>query len=135
LQTNNETKVGFMEQRREQISTHMVILAGIFVGTAVLRFWPGWVLQNGPTCVFHTYLHLNCPFCGMTRDFVAILHGQQPSLNRFSWIAAITLYLGYPACFFWAWSRQRLSLFYQPAVHRAVAAALVVMLVVNNLPR
>jgi hypothetical protein len=126
---------GFTERRREQISTHIVILAGIVVGTAVLRLCPQWVLQNGPSCVFQTFLHLNCPFCGMTRDFVAILHGQQPSLNRFSWMAAAMLYLGYPALFFWAWSRQRLSLFYRPAVHRVVAAALVVMLVVNNLPR
>ena len=71
----------------------------------------------------------------MTRDFTAILHGQQPHLNPFSRLAAITIYLIYPVAFFWAWSRQKLSVFHLPVVHGAIAVALVVMLIGNNLPR
>lgn len=124
-----------MQRERESIATHIVILAGIAVATVVLRFYPVGVLHYGPSCFIHTFLHLNCPFCGMTRDFVAILHGQQPSLNRFSWLAAATAYFVYPLLFFWAWWKQRLRWFYQPVVHQAIACALVVMFVVNNLPR
>ncbi len=123
-----------MERDRSQTPTHTVILVAIAVCTALLRFCPTFVQQHGSSCVFHTLTRLNCPFCGMTRDFVAILHGQRPSLNRFSWVAAFTVYCAYPIFFGWAFARGRLALFHRPAVHRAVLAALVVMLVVNNLP-
>ncbi len=124
-----------MMQDRETILKHIAILAGIAVATVVLRFCSAGVLQYGPSCFLRTYLHMNCPFCGMTRDFVAILHGKQPSLNRFSWCAAATVYLVYPLLFCWAWSKRRLSYFHHPVVYKSIAAALVVMMVVNNLPR
>ena len=123
-----------MQAESSSVRTHLIILGCIVAATALLRFAPPSVLANDPSCVFHTLFHLNCPFCGMTRDFTDILHGQKPHLNPFSWIAVCVIYIAYPALFFWAWSQQRLALFHQPAVHKAVAAVLVVMLVVNNLP-
>jgi hypothetical protein len=117
----------------ENPTAHFAILIGIALCTLVLGFFPGFVAAHGPSCVFHSLFRLNCPFCGMTRDFVAILHGQQPSLNRFSWIAFFVVYLGYPVCFVWALRQGKLGLFHRPGVHKAIAAMLAVMLVVNNL--
>jgi hypothetical protein len=129
---------GFDEERGLKVNsdesrTHWAIL-GLLVGcTALLRFRPEWALAHGPVCVTRMLLHVNCPFCGMTRDFVAMLHGRKPELNPFSGVAAVMVYVVYPILFFWARLKERLSLFHQPAVHRAVAAALIVMFVVNNL--
>jgi hypothetical protein len=50
-------------------------------------------------------------------------------------MAVVAIYVVYPSLFLWALLRQRLAVFYQPAVHRALAVALLVMLVGNNLPR
>jgi hypothetical protein len=122
-----------MQPSHENPTAHFAILIGIAVCTLVLGFFPNFVAAHGPSCVFQSLFHLNCPFCGMTRDFVAILHGQQPSLNRFSWIAVFVVYLGYPALFLWALRQGKLSLFHQPRVHKAIAAMLAVMLVINNL--
>jgi hypothetical protein len=133
---NSQQEIGMQRdqrQGREGMWKHVAILSAIVLVTAVLRTFPAWTLAHGPSCVFRSVLHLNCPFCGMTRDFVAILHGQQPSLNRFSWMAAFVVYLGYPVLFVWALWHRRLSVFHQPVVHRAVIAAMAVMLVVNNL--
>jgi hypothetical protein len=71
----------------------------------------------------------------MTRDFAAILHGQKPHLNPFSWMAFAVIYVVYPLLFLWALLRQRFAVFHQPAVYKALVAALVVMLIGNNLPR
>jgi len=84
-------------------------------------------------CVVRSVFHLKCPFCGMTRDFVAILHGQHPEQNPFSWLAVVVIYFAYPAVFVWAWLNRKLDVFYQPAVYRLLIAGLVLMFVVNNL--
>jgi hypothetical protein len=124
-----------MKSQQTPYAPHLYILGCIVVASALLRFLPASVLANGPSCVFHAVTHLNCPFCGMTRDFAAILHGQKPHLNPFSWMAAVVIYLVYPLLFVWALLRQRLAMFYQPAVHRVLAVVLLVMLVGNNLSR
>jgi hypothetical protein len=131
-----KTMTAKLSQRdRGHLATHLSILGCIVVLSALLRVFPAAALAYGPSCVFHTIFHLNCPFCGMTRDFVDILHAQKPHLNPFSGVAAVVIYLVYPSVFLWAWSQQRLALFYQPAMHRLVATVLLVMFVVNNLPR
>lgn len=37
----------------------------------------------GGTCWFHAVFHLDCPFCGMTRSFVALAHGHLVAALRF----------------------------------------------------
>jgi hypothetical protein len=123
-----------VEHLRDQRRTHYFILGAIVLLTALLRFCPDWVLLHSPGCVMKTYLHLSCPFCGMTRDFVAILHGNKPEFNRFSWMAIVVVYLVYPSLFFWARGTRRLSVFHQPATYRLVGAVLLLMFAVNNLP-
>jgi hypothetical protein len=117
----------------KQARTHLCVLLSIIVCTAILRYRPEWVMRLSLECVLRSVFHLKCPFCGMTRDFVAILHGQQPELNPFSWLAVVGIYFAYPLAFVCAWQRRKLDLFYRPAVYRLVAVGLAVMFVVNNL--
>ena len=117
----------------KQARTHLWILAVIVTGTAVLRFRQEWVMGLSLQCVVRSVFHLKCPFCGMTRDFVAILHGQHPEQNPFSWLAVVVIYFVYPAVFVWAWLNRKLDVFYRPVVYRVVAVGLVLMFVLNNL--
>jgi len=113
--------------------THLWVMFSIVVGTCILRFRPKWIMGLSLECILHSVTSLNCPFCGMTRDFVAILHGQHPELNPFSWLAAVVIYCVYPAVFVWAWLCRKLDLFYRPVVYKLLAAGLFLMFVVNNL--
>jgi len=117
----------------EQARTHLLVLLSILVCTTILRLHPEWVMGLSLECILRSVFHLKCPFCGMTRDFVAILHGQHPELNPFSWLAAVVIYLAYPVAFVWAWLYRKLDVFYRPALYRVVAVGLVLMFVVNNL--
>jgi hypothetical protein len=117
----------------KQARTHLWVLASIVVCTVILRFRPEWVMGLSLQCVLRSIFHLKCPFCGMTRDFVTILHGHRPELNPFSSLAAVFIYFAYPLLFVWAWQRRKLDLFYRPAVYRLVAVGLLMMFVVNNL--
>ena len=115
------------------VQTHLLVLALIVVATVLLEFWPTQVMALNGACLFRSVLHIKCPFCGMTRDFAAILHGHQPKFNPFSWAAAAVAYVLYPGVFLWAWRKRRLDVFYLPVVTKTGLAGLVVMFVVNNL--
>ena len=119
-------------QDRQAVRTHVGVLVCMAALTIVLYCWPEWVLRLPLECVMRSWLGLRCPFCGMTRDFVAILHGRPPSLNVFSWPAAVMMYGIYPPLVLWLWLRGRLDWFYRPFVRRTVVLALVVMFAVNN---
>lgn len=119
----------------EKQRTHLSVLASIVLGTLVLRLWPGWVMRLDLACVLEKYAGIRCPFCGMTRDFMAILHGKAPELNVFSWPAICSVYLAYPLLVVWLWRRGRLEWFHQPVVVRGVVVGLVVMMAVNNFVR
>ena len=76
-------------QDRRAVRTHLGVLICIAALTIVLYCWPEWVLRLPLACVMRSWLGVRCPFCGMTRDFVAILHGRSPALNVFSWPTAV----------------------------------------------
>jgi hypothetical protein len=78
-------------------------------------------------------LGLRCPFCGMTRDFAAMLHGERPALNPCSWVAAVVVYGVYPVAVLVGWHRRQLNFFQGAVVKYGVMAALATMLVLNNL--
>jgi hypothetical protein len=116
-----------------QFWTHLGAIAFLYAAAIILALRPQWVTGVAPQCAMLAVFHIKCPFCGMTRDFVAILHGQLPTLNPFSWPAVAALYLGYPCVFLLAWKKRRLDLFYRPGVYKVGLAVLVLMCVVNNL--
>jgi hypothetical protein len=119
-------------KQREMLATHAAVLAAIVLGTLVLWLWPAAVLSLPLACVTRTWLHLQCPFCGMTRDFAAMLHGQRPTHNLFSPIMALLIYVAYPLAVLVLWRRRSLQMFYGPVVIRAVVCSLIVMFAVNN---
>lgn len=112
---------------------HVLAILGIVASTLVLYLWPGRVLNAGYRCQLDALLGIRCPFCGMTRDFAAMLHGQKPMLNPCSGVAAVVVYGVYPLAVTVAWRRKRLEVFSSRAVHRSLAVILAVMLVLNNL--
>jgi Protein of unknown function (DUF2752) len=111
---------------------HLLALAGLAVSTLLLVCWPQPILHAGYRCGLQMLVGVRCPFCGMTRDFAAILHGGRPTQNPCSWFAACAVYLLYPAAVMAAWKWNRLDLFYSRAARAAVALVLAVMLVMNN---
>lgn len=114
------------------LKTHCVVLATIATGTLFLVLWPEAILRAGYHCELQVLLGLRCPFCGMTRDFAAILHGGTPTQNPCSWFAACAIYLLYPAGVFVAWKWKRLDAFYGRFARAALGVALAVMLILNN---
>lgn len=112
---------------------HLMVLGMVLVGTLVLRWWPQGVVHAGYRCGLQMLLGLRCPFCGMTRDFAAMLHGRRPMLNPCSWVAALVVYVVYPTALLMAWRNKRLDWFSCRASRCGIAVALAVMLVLNNL--
>ena len=62
--------------------------AAVLVASAVLRplgdqiAWPGGGAL-GVVCPFRRLVGLDCPFCGLTRSFVALAHGDAGAAFRF----------------------------------------------------
>jgi hypothetical protein len=112
---------------------HIWMLAGIAACTALLAVGPQWMVHAGYRCELQTLVGLRCPFCGMTRDFAAMLHGARPELNPCSRLAAVVIYGVYPAAVLVGWRKRRLDFFQGAAVRVGVMAALAAMLVLNNL--
>jgi len=111
---------------------HLLALSAMAAATLVLAVWPGLVLHAGYTCELQAIFGLRCPFCGMTRDFAAMLHGHAPTLNPCSGAAAVVVWLLYPAAVLAAWRTRRLSWFSSRATRCAAVFLLVIMLVLNN---
>ncbi len=115
------------------LGIHLWLIGGLAAATLILAMRPGWIVDAGYRCQMQVLFGLRCPFCGMTRDFAAILHGARPALNPCSWFAAAVVYVLYPAGLAVAWRRGRLDVFQSMALRSATAVVLVVMLVLNNL--
>jgi hypothetical protein len=120
------------EASNSQVWTHLGAITFLYAAALVLALRPQWAMGLSLQCVMLTIFHIKCPFCGMTRDFVAILHGHLSTLNPFSWATLAALYLGYPCVFLLTWRKQRLDIFYQPLVYKVGCAGLVLMCLVNN---
>jgi hypothetical protein len=115
-----------------RLAPHLLVLAAVAAGTLLLACCPQVILQAGYRCGLQMLLGVRCPFCGMTRDFAAILHGGRPTQNPCSWFAACAVYLLYPLAVLAAWKRNRLEIFHSKPARTGVIAVLVVMLVINN---
>ena len=79
----------------ERVLAASAILAG-FVGAFVLWFFNPSTAGFFPTCPLHTATGLNCPGCGMTRGFHALLHGDILAALQFNLLLPIfALFFGY----------------------------------------
>jgi hypothetical protein len=116
-----------------ELAPHLWVLSAMLLCTLVLAVWPQGVLHAGYRCGMQMLLGLRCPFCGMTRDFAAMMHGNRPTQNPCSWIAAPVVYVVYPVAVLVGWRRKRLDWFHGRALGCGVAVALVLMTVLNNL--
>jgi hypothetical protein len=56
---------------------------------------PGGATLGG-ACWWRAAFHVDCPFCGMTRSFVALAHGHLAMLATLVAIAVVTLRRGRP---------------------------------------
>jgi hypothetical protein len=115
-----------------QLRPHLFVMGLIVMGTLVLTFWPQWVMQADYRSMMQTLLGIRCPFCGMTRDFAAMLHGGRPALNPCSWMAAGVVYSVYPIAVLAAWRTGRLNWFHSKTARGIVGITLAVMMVANN---
>jgi Protein of unknown function (DUF2752) len=115
-----------------QLLPHLFVMGLIMMGTLVLAYAPHWVMQADYRSMLQTLFGIRCPFCGMTRDFAAMLHGGQPSLNPCSGLAALIVYGVYPIGVLAAWRTGRLAWFHSKAARGIVGMALGVMIVANN---
>ncbi|HYM10652.1 MAG TPA: DUF2752 domain-containing protein, partial [Bryobacterales bacterium] len=75
---------------------HAFLVSGIALLAATLALRPDFLFSLGTVCVLRRFLHINCPFCGMTRDFVAMAQGRFVFQNPFSPLAAVAMLVLYP---------------------------------------
>lgn len=111
---------------------HALVLIGIGVVAAVLAYQPDFFLSLGAVCVLRRFLHINCPFCGMTRDFVAMAQGRFAFRNPFSPLAAVAMLVLYPAAVFRCWRSRRDFPLLNDWGRTVVVTLVLLMLVLNN---
>jgi len=76
---------------------HWVLLGGCAFSALLLATNANVVFAISWPCVLRTYFAVNCPFCGMTRDFCAMAHGEFTALhNPCSPLMAVTIFGVYP---------------------------------------
>jgi hypothetical protein len=101
----------------------------------LLRFPPA-LYSFYPQCPIDRYLHIECPGCGTTRAFAALLHGNVLEALHFN---AFTTLLMLPAAIYAALCYRRFlrrrpfhwPRLPQPAIYATLAAAIVFALVRN----
>ena len=112
---------------------HGALLALLAAALLLAAFLPEPLLAARYECVLHQLTGWNCPFCGMTRDFIFAAHGTWPSHNPGSIVVLLLGYVIYPA---WLVARSlaggdlRVS---RMKVQYVLGFAVAILMVVNNL--
>ena len=75
-------------------NTTRLLIVGLLFG--ILLTVPDVLLYNPLKCLCRELLGINCPFCGMTRDFVLMAKFRLPHYNLFSIPMAIIIFIFYP---------------------------------------
>jgi hypothetical protein len=112
---------------------HVSLIVGILLLLLVLLISPELLLQFDTTCLLHRLTKLNCPFCGMTRDFILIAKGHEPKFNLFSPIAFLFVFLAYPFFVILSFFKKRTIKLNQPMTHKIFFLTMLIMFVANNL--
>lgn len=68
----------------------------LWSGTLFAAVSPELLLRLSPSCLFRLLTGLNCPFCGMTRDLISLVHGRFEFLNPASPALFLCLLFVYP---------------------------------------
>lgn len=78
------------------ISTVVLVLALVLEVRAdqrvFFRGYPEWPLPE--TCLSRSWLHIECPGCGLTRSIVHLAHcqwGESWRMHRLGWLLALTI--------------------------------------------
>jgi hypothetical protein len=114
---------------------HRVVAICLLAGAAVLPLAGPLLLGIGYECMLHRLTGLNCPFCGMTRDFVTLSQGNASFLNPGSPVLAALLFAVYPATVTWASVRGTHFPLSARTLRRWLIPAMSVMFIANNLPK
>lgn len=113
-------------------------LAFAFFGVAATVFFfnPGHY-RFYPVCLFHELTGLNCPGCGSTRAFYALLHGnfmralKDNALFIFSFFGGAIFFIHF---IFRKWRNPQTVLHWSPKIFWTYFAIAIVFGVVRNLP-
>jgi hypothetical protein len=112
---------------------HWWILASIALCGWILSISPSLLLNILPSCLLKLTFNLNCPFCGMTRDFVSLANGNLEMLNPLSIPIFLCVFFVYPiAIAFYSINNKKLFLNYS-TIYRSTALAILMMFILNNL--
>jgi len=111
-------------------SGNAVAILFLMIGVGCALVVPDLLLRLPLNCVLVRLTGLHCPFCGMTRDFVGMVHGILPRNNPCSLPFAIASVV-YPAVLFRAW-RRSVPVVCPEYVRRFMPAMLGVMGILNN---
>ncbi len=90
-----------------------------------------WGLRAPGTCPFHDLTGLNCPFCGLTRGFVALAHGDLRRAIEFNAMAPaafifIASQIPYRALALWRGNEGRLGARLQKLALYLIGSALLI---------
>ena len=75
---------------------HRLLLTALFLTAVLVVCLPGAVLGLHYQCLLSRTTGIQCPFCGMTRDFVLMSKGLLPRNNPGSFFVALAGYVVYP---------------------------------------
>lgn len=108
-------------------------LAAIFFVSLILAILPDFITNVHLPCILKRVFCVNCPFCGMTRDFILMAKGLLPKHNPFSAFFALLIFFIYPLSLgFFVLRRQKINIQYL-WVRNIFVLSMTVMFIVNNL--
>lgn len=113
--------------------THLIILTCLNLINLLFFINPNLLLSLHMSCFLKTVFHFNCPFCGMTRDFVLMSIGEIPNHNPFSIFIMLIFYIIYPiAVLYSIYQRKKISIRYI-SIRNIFIATMLIMFIFNNL--
>jgi hypothetical protein len=133
LITNSTSQKDYGVFDRFASEKHLVILFVILFISLTLASSPNFFANIYLKCILKEVLGINCPFCGMTRDFILMANGLPPQHNLFSPIFALIIFIIYPVgsvvCII---KRKNINISYRWS-RNAFFLAMTSMFIINNI--